>query len=76
MSKPHLAYFETEDVLHVSISDEPEEGSIEISPSITVELNKNGELIGIEILQASAFIRDTVLESIQGKMLDLPVKIG
>lgn len=76
MSKPQLAYFETDDVLHVSISDEPEEGSIEISPNITAELNKKGELIGIEILQASAFIRDTVLESIQGKMLDFPVRMG
>lgn len=72
MNKAHLAYFEQEDVLHVSISDEPEAGSVEVSPNITAELNAEGELIGIEILNASAFLRDSVLESVQGRVLDLP----
>jgi uncharacterized protein YuzE len=71
MSKAHMAYFENEDVLHLAISDEPEAGSVEVSPNITAELNSKGELIGIEILRASAFIRDSVLESVQAKMLDL-----
>ena len=35
------------------------------------ELNDKGELIGIEILGASTFIRDSVLESVQAKVLDL-----
>jgi uncharacterized protein YuzE len=69
MNKTKLAYFEKEDVLHLAISDEPESGSIEISPNITAELNDKGELIGIEILNASAFIRDSILESVQAKML-------
>ena len=69
MNKTRMAYFEKEDVLHLAISDEPESGSIELSPNITVELNDKGELIGIEILNASAFIRDSVLESVQAKML-------
>jgi len=64
-----MAYFEQEDVLHLAISDEPESGSIELSPNITVELNDKGELIGVEILNASAFIRDSVLESVQARML-------
>jgi uncharacterized protein YuzE len=42
-----MAYFEKEDILHLEISDEPERGSIELNPNITVELNDNGELIGI-----------------------------
>ena len=42
---------------------------MELSPNITAELNDEGELIGIEILNASAFIRDSVLESMQEKML-------
>jgi hypothetical protein len=29
-------------------------------------------LIGIEILNASAFIRDSILETVQAKMLRLP----
>jgi len=67
-----MSYFEKEDVLHVVISDEPEAGSIEVSPNITAELDAHGALIGIEILQASTFIRDSILETVQGKLLDLP----
>lgn len=72
MFKTKLAYFEKEDVLHLAISNEPESGSVEISPNITAELNEKGELIGIEILNASAFIRDSILESVQAKILRLP----
>jgi uncharacterized protein YuzE len=68
----HMMYFEEEDVLHLAISDEPEADSIELSPNITVELNDRGELIGIEILRASAFVRDAILESVQGRILQLP----
>jgi uncharacterized protein YuzE len=71
MSKIRMAYFEKDDVLHLTISDEQEAGSVEISPNITAELNSKGELIGIEILSASNFIRDSVLESVQAKVLDL-----
>ena len=71
MNKTRMAYFEKDDVLHLAISDEPEAGSVEVSPNITAELNTKGELIGIEILNASTFIRDFVLESVQAKVLDL-----
>ncbi|MDP2645728.1 MAG: DUF2283 domain-containing protein [Desulfobacterales bacterium] len=71
MNKTRMAYFEKDDVLHLAISDEPEAGSIEVSPNITAELNAKGELIGIEILSASTFIRDSVLASVQAKVLDL-----
>lgn len=71
MTKPQMTYFEQEDTLHLVISDEPEAGSIEVSPNITAELNAEGVLIGIEILRASTFIRDAILESVQGKLLDL-----
>ena len=71
MNKTRMAYFENDDVLHLAISDEPEAGSVEIRSNITAELNAKGELIGIEILSASAFIRDSVLDSVQAKVLDL-----
>ena len=71
MNKTKMAYYEQEDILHLAISDEPEGGSIELNPNITVELNDDGELIGIEILNASAFIRDSILESAQAKILAL-----
>ena len=66
-----MVYFEKEDVLHLAISDEPEMGSMELGPNITAELNNDGERIGIEILNASAFIRDSVVESLQAKKLSL-----
>lgn len=71
MYKPSLAYFEQEDILHVLISDETETASVEFSPDITAELNAKGELIGIEILNASTFIRDAVLDSVQARVLQL-----
>ncbi len=71
MNNAKMTYFEQEDILHLNLSDEPEVGSFEISPNITAELNEAGELIGVEIIQASSFIRDTILESAQAKLLNL-----
>jgi uncharacterized protein YuzE len=68
---PQMNYFKEEDILHLLISEEPESASVEISPNITAELNADGELIGVEILKASAYIRDSILESVQGKLLNL-----
>ncbi len=72
MGKMRMVYFEQDDVLHLSISDEPEAGSVELSPNVTAEMNARGELIGIEILNACAFLRDSILESAQAKVLRLP----
>ena len=69
-----MAYFEKEDILHLTLSNEREVGSVEISPNITVELNEAGELIGIEIINASAFIRDSILESVQARLLTVSGK--
>ena len=69
MSKIGMTYFEKDDVLHLAISNEPEAASVELSPNITVELNKKGEMIGIEILEASRFIRDSVMDSVQARVL-------
>ena len=70
-NKTKMAYFEQEDILHLEIFDEPERGSVEVNANITVELNDKKEIIGIEILNASAFIRDSILESVQAKILSL-----
>jgi len=67
-----MMYFEKDDVLHLAISDEPETGSVELGPNITVELNDQGEMIGIEILEASRFIRDSIMESVQARVLRVP----
>ena len=76
MNKSKLSYFEKEDILHLMISDEKEFGSVEISPNITAELNKDGDLIGIEIIGASSFLRDSILESTQAKLLQLSRNIA
>ncbi|NER25681.1 MAG: DUF2283 domain-containing protein [Symploca sp. SIO1C2] len=68
---PQMNYFKEEDIRPLLISEEPEAGSIEISPNVTAELNAGGELIGVEILNASTYIRDSILESVQGKLLNL-----
>ena len=71
MKKPKMFYFEKEDILHLVMSDEEEANSVELSPNITAELNAQGELIGLEILQASTFVRDSILEVAQAKLLNL-----
>ena len=71
MKTPRLKYFERADVLHLVISEEPENRSVELNPNITVELNDKNEMIGVEILHASSFLRDAVLDSIQAKTLQL-----
>jgi uncharacterized protein YuzE len=67
-----MVYFEQEDILHLTMSEGPEARSVELSPGITVELNDKSELIGIEILNASEFLRDTIGESVQAKLLGVP----
>ena len=71
MHKTTVRYFEEEDVLHLVVTDEPESSTIEFSPDITVELNDRDEMIGVEILHASTFLRDSVLESIQARTLQV-----
>jgi len=71
MNQPQMTYFKEEDILHLVISDDRETDSVEISPNITAELNEAGELIGIEIINASGFLRDSVLETTQARLLKL-----
>ena len=71
MNKPKMFYFEQEDILHLVIAEEEEANSVELSPNITAELNEKGELIGIEILHASMFVRDAILEGVQARLLNL-----
>ena len=71
MNKTSMTYFKDDDILHIVISNGKEANSIELSPNITAEIDEKGELIGIEILDASSFIRDSILESSQAKILEL-----
>ena len=66
-----MKYFDKEDILHLVITEEPQGDSLELSPNITAELNENGELIGIEILNASTLIQEAVLAKGTAKELTL-----
>ena len=67
--KPAMTYFKDEDILHLLISEGVEASSIEVAPNITVELNAEGDILGIEILNASSFLRDTIMDTVQGKLI-------
>lgn len=71
MNQPQLRYFEQGDILHLMIAEGKEIQSVEIYPNVTLELNAEGVVMGIEILDATRFIRDFILESAQAKMLNL-----
>ena len=71
MKKPKMYYFEQEDILHLVIAEAEEASSMELSPNVTAELNEKGELIGIEILHASTFVRDVTLDGVQARLLNL-----
>ncbi|MEN7982623.1 MAG: DUF2283 domain-containing protein [Nanoarchaeota archaeon] len=47
------------DSLFIYIKEGEEESFEEIVPGINIELNKKGDIIGIEILKASRFCEDT-----------------
>lgn len=66
-----MTYFPEQDVIHLAMTDEDEMASVELSPNITAELNADGELIGVEILKASIFLRDYILESTQAKLMQI-----
>ena len=71
MDKPRMSYFDGSDILHMIIAEGTEASSVEISPNITAELDEEGRLLGVEILEASSFLRDSVLESVEAKILHL-----
>lgn len=71
-----INYYKEEDIMHIVICEGSERGSMEINPDITLELDENREIIGIEILRASKFIRDFILETAQAKLMNTEYKIA
>lgn len=69
-----MTYFKKDDIIQFALSEEKEAGSFEITPNITDELSDKAELIGKETLNASDFIRDSVLESVQAKIIILGIR--
>lgn len=52
-TKQKVYYDRKTDVLWFMIKSGPEEDHREVAPGVSIELGKNGELLGIEILDAS-----------------------
>lgn len=50
-------YDKESDSLFIYLKEGEEEGFEEIAPGINIEFNKNGEIIGVEILRASRFLK-------------------
>lgn len=55
-TKQKIYYDKKTDVLWFMIKSGPEEAYKEIAPGVNVELGKNGELLGIEVLNASKIL--------------------
>jgi uncharacterized protein YuzE len=53
MTKPKVHYDAQSDVLYLLIKEGYEEKFVEVMEGINVELGEKGELLGIEILNAS-----------------------
>ncbi len=51
------SYDRDSDSLFIYLKEGEEESFEEIAPGINIELNEDGEIIGIEILKASRFLR-------------------
>ena len=59
-------YDEDNDILYLAKKGQEEE-VIEISPGVNVELNKRGELIGVELFNASNLLKD-IIQPMQKKI--------
>ena len=60
MKKPLVNYDSKEDILYIVAKKGKEEEFVEIAPGINVELDGKGEVIGIELLNASSFLKPVV----------------
>ena len=55
--KQKIYYDKKSDALWLEVKSGVEEESREIAPNVTIELGKNGELLGIEVLNASQVLK-------------------
>ena len=56
-NKPLVSYDSTSDTLYIVAKKGKEEEFVEIAPGVQVELDEGGKVIGIEILNASRFLK-------------------
>lgn len=72
-SKKIINYDQKSDVLYIGLKKGVEEEFIEVSPGINIELNEKGQVIGIEILNASKVLKP-VVKPLQRQILEPAVR--
>jgi uncharacterized protein YuzE len=72
-SKEIINYDLESDVLYIGLKKKAEEEFVEISPGINVELDSQGQVIGIEILNASKILKP-VIKSFRTKIFEEAVR--
>jgi uncharacterized protein YuzE len=60
MSRPAVHYDPQSDVLYFLVRDGEEERFVEVTEGVNVELDQEGQLLGVEILNASRFLRAAI----------------
>ena len=72
-SKKIINYDSKSDVLYIGVKRGIEEEFIEVSPGINIELDSNGQVTGVEILNASKILK-SVVKPLQKQILEPAVK--
>ncbi len=57
MNKPTVHYDAKSDVLYFLVREGEEDRFVEVAEGVNVELDEQGQLLGVEILNASHFLR-------------------
>jgi len=60
MNKPTVHFDPQSDVLYFLVQDGEEERFVEVAEGVNVELDQEGQLLGVEILNASRFLRGAI----------------
>jgi len=60
MKRPVIQYDTRSDTLFIVTRSGPEERFVEVAPGVNVELDADGQVLGIEILNASRVLRPVV----------------
>jgi len=60
MSRPTVHYDPRSDVLYFLVREGEEERFVEVAEGVNVELDQDGQLLGVEILNASRFLRAAI----------------
>jgi len=60
MSRPTVYYDPQSDILYFLVRDGEEKRFVEVTEGVNVELDQEGQLLGVEIMNASRFLRATI----------------